>query len=151
GDVLEALKLFAKTLPNARTLVALVDYTGEEVSDSLKCAHWFYDEARLHEQGKTFGVRLDIHGGRFAQGLDYERSVDVVGHWLGVSGEYNIVEQVLGQRAVQLDPNNILVDKVRRILFGKGVSVASVIHVRRALDAAGYKEAQIVASSGFDP
>ncbi len=151
GDVLEALKLFAKTLPGARTLVALVDYTGEEISDSLKCAHWFYDEARLQDQGKTFGVRLDIHGGRFAQGLDYERSVDVVGHWLGVSGEYNIVEQVLGQRAVQLDPNNILVDKVRRILFGKGVSVASVIHVRRALDAAGYKDAQIVASSGFDP
>jgi nicotinate phosphoribosyltransferase len=151
GDVLEALKLFAKTLPHARTLVALVDYTGEEVSDSLKCAHWFYDKARLQHEGKTFGVRLDIHGGRFAQGLDYEKSVDVVGHWLGVSGEYNIVEQVLGQRAFQLDPNNILVDKVRRILFGKGVSVASVIHVRRALDAAGYKDAQIVASSGFDP
>ena len=151
GDVLEALKLFAKTIPQARTLVALVDYTGEEVSDSLKCAGWFYDEARLQDQGKTFGVRLDIHGGRFAQGLDYERSVDAVGHWLGVSGEYNIVEQVLGQRAFQLDPNNILVDKVRRILFGKGVSVASIIHVRRALDAAGYKDAQIVASSGFDP
>ena len=151
GDVLEALKLFAKTIPQARTLVALVDYTGEEVSDSLKCARWFYDEARLQDQGKAFGVRLDIHGGRFAQGLDYERSVDAVGHWLGVSGEYNIVEQVLGQRAFQLDPNNILVDKVRRILFGKGVSVASIIHVRRALDAAGYKDAQIVASSGFDP
>ena len=151
GDVLEALKLFDKTIPSARTLVALVDYTGEEVSDSLTCARWFYDEARLQNEGKTFGVRLDIHGGRFAQGLDYERSVDVVGHWLGVSGEYNIVEQVLGQRAFQLDPNNILVDKVRRILFGKGVSAASIIHVRLALDAAGFKDAQIVASSGFDP
>ena len=151
GDVLEALKLFAKTLPHARTLVALVDYMGEEVSDSLKCAAWFYDEARLQNEGKSFGVRLDIHGGRFAQGLDYDESVDVVGRWLGISGEYNIVEQVLGQRAFQLDPNNILVDKVRRILFGTGVSVASIIHVRRALDAAGYKDAQIVASSGFDP
>jgi nicotinate phosphoribosyltransferase len=151
GDVLQALKLFVKTLPQARTLVALVDYIGEEITDSLKCARWFYDEARLQDAGKTFGVRLDIHGGRFAQGLDYESSVDVVGHWLGVSGEYNIVEQVLGQRAFQLDPNNILVDKVRRILFGKGVSVASIIHVRRALDEAGYREAQIIASSGFDP
>jgi nicotinate phosphoribosyltransferase len=151
GDVLEALKLFVKTLPQARTLVALVDYKGEEVTDSLKCARWFYEEARLQDAGKTFGVRLDIHGGRFAQGLDYESSVDVVGHWLGVSGEYTIVEQVLGQRAFQLDPNNILVDKVRRILFGKGVSVASIIHVRRALDEAGFRDAQIVASSGFDP
>ena len=151
GDVLEAMKLFARTIPEAKSLIALVDYTGDEVSDSLRCAHWFYDEAKLQTQGKQFGIRLDTHGGRFAEGLDYEKSVETVGHWLGVHGEYNIVEQVLGGRAFQLDPNNILVDKVRRILFGKGVSVASVIHVRRALDKAGYKEAQIVASSGFDP
>jgi nicotinate phosphoribosyltransferase len=151
GDVLEAMKLFAPTIPEANTLIALVDYVGEEITDSLRCAKWFYDEAKLHEQGKTYGVRLDTHGGRFAEGLDYEKSVDVVGNWLGVYGEYNIVEQVLGGRAFQLDPNNILVDKVRRILFGKGVSVASIIHVRRALDDAGYKQAEIVASSGFDP
>jgi nicotinate phosphoribosyltransferase len=61
------------------------------------------------------------------------------------------VEKVLGQRAFQLDPNNILVDKVRRILFGKGVSVASIIHVRRALDKAGFPQTRIVGSSGFDP
>jgi nicotinate phosphoribosyltransferase len=151
GDVLEAMKLFAPTIPEAKTLIALVDYVGEEITDSLRCAKWFYDEAKLNEQGKTYGVRLDTHGGRFAEGLDYEKSVDVVGSWLGVYGEYNIVEQVLGGRAFQLDPNNILVDKVRRILFGKGVSVASIIHVRRALDDAGYKQAEIVASSGFDP
>ena len=40
---------------------------------------------------------------------------------------------------------------MRRILFGKGVSVAAIIHTRRALDNAGYKQAHIVASSGFDP
>ncbi len=151
GDVLEAMKLFARTIPEARSLVALVDYTGEEVSDSLRCARWFYDEARLQDEGKEFGIRLDTHGGRFAEGLDYEKSVETVGQWLGMHGEYNIVEQVLGGRAFQLDPNNILVDKVRRILFGKGVSVASIIHVRRALDTASFKDARIVASSGFDP
>ena len=151
GDVLEAMKLFNATLPDAKTLIALVDYTGEEITDALRCARWFYEEERLHRQGKTFGVRIDTHGGRFAEGLDYEKSVERVGHWLGVSGEYNIVEQILGGRAFQLDPGNILVDKVRRILFGKGVSVASIIHVRLALDEAGYKDAQIVGSSGFDP
>jgi nicotinate phosphoribosyltransferase len=151
GDVLAALKMFEQTIPEAASLIALVDYTGEEIRDSLRCASWFYDEARLQEKGKSFGVRLDTHGGRFAEGLDYERSVDAVGEWLGVSGEYNIVEQVLGGRAFQLDPSNILVDKVRRILFGKGVSVASAIHVRRSLDKAGYKDAMIVGSSGFDP
>jgi nicotinate phosphoribosyltransferase len=31
------------------------------------------------------------------------------------------------------------------------VSAAAVMHVRQALDKAGYKDAQIVASSGFDP
>jgi nicotinate phosphoribosyltransferase len=151
GDVLAAMKLFASSLPEVRSLTALVDYTGHEVTDSIACARWFYDEAGLGEQGKSFGVRLDTHGGRFAEGLDYEKSVETVGHWLGVQGEYNIVEQVLGGRAFQLDPNNILVDKVRRILFGKGVSAAAIIHVRRALDAAGYRQATIVGSSGFDP
>ena len=151
GDVLKAMQLFVESIPEAMNLTALVDYTGAEVSDSIRCARWFFDDARLQEQGKTFGVRLDTHGGRFAQGLDYEKSVDTVGQWLGVHGEYNIVEQVLGGRAFQLDPNNILIDKVRRILFGKGVSAASVMHVRRALDEAGYTKASIVASSGFDP
>ncbi len=151
GDVLQSMKLFAETIPEARTLVALVDYTGEEVTDSLRCARWFYEEARLQDQGKTYGIRLDTHGGRFAEGLDYERSVETVGNWLKVHGEYNIVEHVLGGRAFQLDPNNILIDKVRRILFGKGVSVASIIHVRRALDRAGFTQAIIVGSSGFDP
>jgi nicotinate phosphoribosyltransferase len=117
----------------------------------LRCAKWFYEEAKLQDKGKTFGVRLDTHGGRFAEGLDYEKSVEVVGHWLKVSGEYNIVEQVVGGRAFQLDPSNILVDKVRRILFGKGVSVANIIHARLTLDNAGYKDAIIVGSSGFDP
>jgi nicotinate phosphoribosyltransferase len=151
GDVLTALKMFEKTIPEAKSLIALVDYTGEEITDSLRCAEWFYKEAKLDKKGKTFGVRLDTHGGRFAEGLDYEKSVERLGQWLGVSGEYNIVEQILGGRAFQLDPGNILVDKVRRILFGKGVSVAAIIHTRLALDQAGFKEALIVGSSGFDP
>lgn len=151
GDVLRAMQLFAESIPEAKSLIALVDYTGEEVTDSIRCAQWFYEDARLQDRGKSFGIRLDTHGGRFAEGLDYEKSVETVGHWLGVQGEYNIVEQVLGGTAVQLDPNNILVDKVRRILFGKGVSAAAIIHIRRALDAAGYRQATIVGSSGFDP
>jgi nicotinate phosphoribosyltransferase len=151
GDVLKAMKQFHETLPDAKSLIALVDYTGEEITDSIRCAEWFYNEAKLDQKGKVFGVRLDTHGGRFAEGLDYEKSVDAVGQWLNVSGEYSIVEFVLGGRAFQLDPSNILVDKVRRILFGKGVSVANIIHTRTALDKAGFKTAMIVGSSGFDP
>ncbi|MDP2619029.1 MAG: hypothetical protein Q8P46_02450 [Hyphomicrobiales bacterium] len=150
GDVVEALKLFAKTVPESDILVGLVDYAGLEVTDSLKSARWFYEEAKLDHDGKAFGIRVDTHGGRFAEGLDYEKSVETVAQWLGVEGEYNIVERVIGLRAFQLDPSNILVDKVRRFLFGKGVSVAAIIHVRRALDAAGYKNVRMVVSSGFD-
>lgn len=150
GDVLAATKMFVETVVDAPVVVSLVDYAGMEVTDAVKCARWFYEEAKLDTKGKKFGIRLDTHGGRFAEGLDYERSVEVVGDWLGVSGEYNIAEQVLGMRAFQLDTNNTIVDQVRSILFGKGVSVASVINVRRALDDAGFKDAQIVASSGFD-
>lgn len=150
GDVLEALKLFIATVPEIPTAIALVDYLGREVTDTLRCARWFYEEADLAAAGKKFGVRIDTHGGRFAEGLDYEKSVEMVGDWLKVDGEYNIVEEVLGLRALQLDASNILVDKARRILFGKGVSVASIIHVRRALDAAGFDDTMIVASSGFD-
>jgi nicotinate phosphoribosyltransferase len=150
GDVVEATRLLVETAPELRNIVALVDYAGREITDGLRVARWFYEEAKLQESGRTFGVRLDTHGGRFAEGLDYEKSVEIVGEWLGVEGEYNIVEQVLGGRAFLLDPDNILVDRVRRILFGKGVSLASIIHMRRAFDAAGFESARIVVSSGFN-
>lgn len=150
GDVVEALRMFAAAVPDAPTLIALVDYTGKEITDALASARWFYEESGLADTDKLFGVRLDTHGGRFAEGLDYERSVAAVGAWLDVEGEYNIVEHVVGQRAFHLDPSNILIDQVRRILFGKGVSVASIIHARRALDGAGYRDVKIIVSSGFD-
>ena len=151
GDVLEATKMFTKELPNAKNIISLVDYNGKEITDTLECAHWFYKEAKLHKKGKTFGVRLDTHGGRFAQGLSFEKSVEIVGDFLGVEGEYNIVERILGRGAVNMDAGNLMVDKVRRILFGAGVSAASIINMRQAMDKAGYKKAQIVASSGFNP
>jgi nicotinate phosphoribosyltransferase len=151
GDVLESTKQFADELPDAKVLIALVDYRGLEIADTLRCARWFYEEAKLDRQGKLFGVRLDTHGARFAEGLDYEKSIDIVGEWLDVEGEYNIVEKVLGQQVFQLDTDNIVVDRARRVLFGAGVSAASIIHIRQELDKAGYKDTQIVASSGFGP
>ncbi|MCF6321794.1 MAG: hypothetical protein L3J32_08525 [Rhizobiaceae bacterium] len=151
GDVLEASKMFVAELPDAPAVISLVDYDGREITDALKCAHWFYKEAKLHKKGKTFGVRLDTHGGRFSENLTFEKSVDIVGDFLGVEGEYNIVERILGPGAVNLDAGNLMVDRVRRILFGAGVSAASIIHMRRTLDGAGFKKAQIVASSGFNP
>jgi nicotinate phosphoribosyltransferase len=68
GDVLESMKLFARNIPEAETLVSLVDYTGDEVTDSLRCAKWFYEEAKLQAKGKRFGVRLDTHEGALRRG-----------------------------------------------------------------------------------
>ena len=150
GDVVKALRFLVDILPAEVPVVGLVDYRAMEISDSLAAARWFYEDAKLDREGRTFGVRLDTHGARFAEGLDYERSVDIVGEWVDIDGEYNIAEAVLGTRAFQLDAGNVIVDKVRRLLFGTGVSVASIINTRRALDKAGFPEAQIVASSGFD-
>lgn len=151
GDVLEATKMFHKQLPDAPACVALVDYEGRETTDALRCAEWFFNIEKLHEKGKTFGVRLDTHGGRFSQGLSFDRSVDIVGDFLGVEGEYNIVEKILGPGAVHLDAGNLMVDRVRRILFGAGVSAAAIINMRQILDDNGFEQAQIVASSGFNP
>ena len=50
-----------------------------------------------------------------------------------------------------LDVGNQMVDRVRRIMFGAGVSAASIINMRQILDKEGYKDALIVASSGFNP
>ena len=69
GDVVEATRLFSAELPNAPVVISLVDYQGREVTDALKCADWFFNDAKLQNKGKTFGVRLDTHGGRFAEGL----------------------------------------------------------------------------------
>lgn len=150
GDVVEATKLFIEELPDAPAVISLVDYEGHETSDALKCADWFFNTAKLQDQGKSFGVRLDTHGGRFAEGLDFEKSIDIVGDFLGIDGEYNIVERILGQGAVHLDAGNLMVDRVRRILFGAGVSAASIIHMRQVLDQGGFTEARIVTSSGFN-
>jgi len=151
GDVLEATKLFVKEIPAAPMIISLVDYRGREIEDALECAEWFFNQAELHNQGKSFGVRLDTHGGRFSQDLNFEKSIDIVGQFLDVDGEYNIVERILGTGAVHLDAGNLMVDRVRRILFGAGVSAASIIHMRQVLDEAGFREAKIVASSGFNP
>ncbi len=151
GDVVEATKLFIRELPDAPAVISLVDYEGRETTDALKCADWFFNEAKLQDKGKTFGVRLDTHGGRFSQGLSFEKSIDIVGNFLGVEGEYNIVERILGPGAVHLDAGNLMVDRVRRILFGAGVSAASIIHMRQVLNDEGFNDAKIVASSGFNP
>jgi nicotinate phosphoribosyltransferase len=58
---------------------------------------------------------------------------------------------VMGEEAFDADTLNVVKDRVRKVLFGTGVSLAAVIQMRGTLDAAGFNAARIVASSGFNP
>lgn len=151
GGTLESVKMYIQANPDDVNIISLVDYYGQEVTDSLEVADWFYNEEQLDKKGKILGVRLDTHGGRFCEGLSYKKSVDIVCDWLHVDGEYEAVKKVMGDRAYDMDILHITTDKVRKLLFGTGVSAANIINMRRKLDDSGYRDVKIIASSGFNP
>jgi nicotinate phosphoribosyltransferase len=151
GSTLRAAQMYVDTHPDDN-LTVLVDYFGTEFTDALEvCRWWYHDYLPTDPRGaRTLSLRLDTHGERYAEGLNYERSVDVVVDWLHVPNEYEAVRYVMGEEAFDADSLNITKDRVRRVLFGTGVSVASVIRMRQTLDANGFNAGKIVASSGFN-
>ena len=151
GSTLRAAQMFVETHPQDN-LTVLIDYYGRECTDALEVCRWWYRDYLPRDRNGTrqLGLRIDTHGERYAEGLDYEKSVEVVINWLHVPNEYEAVRYVMGEEAFDADSLNITKDRVRRVLFGTGVSVASVIQLRQALDANGFNAAKIVASSGFN-
>ncbi len=152
GSTLRAAQMFVEVHPDDN-LTVLVDYYAREYSDALEvCRWWFQDYLPKDPRGaRTLSLRIDTHGDRFAEGLTYEQSVDIVANWLHVPNEYEAVRMVMGEEAFDADTLNVVKDRVRKVLFGTGVSLAAVIHMRGILDAAGFNGARIVASSGFNP
>ena len=151
GSTLAAAKMYAETHPRDN-LTVLVDYYGREYSDALEACKWWCHEVLPREpnDARTLAVRIDTHGDRFAEGLTYDKSVEIVANWLHVLNEYEAVRHVMGEEAFDADTLNIVKDRVRRVLFGTGVSLASVIKMRQALDGSGFSAVKIVASSGFN-
>jgi nicotinate phosphoribosyltransferase len=151
GSTLRAAQMYAEAHPQDN-LTVLVDYYGREYSDAIEVCRWWYGDvvARDPNDARTLSLRLDTHGDRFAEGLTYEESVEIVANWLHVLNEYEAVRHVMGEEAFDADTLNVVKDRVRRVLFGTGVSLASVIRMRQRLDAAGFNAARIVASSGFN-
>ena len=151
GSTLEAAKMYVATHPEDN-LTVLIDYYGREISDALQVCHWWYHDYLPTDPAgaRTLSVRIDTHGERYAEGLTYDRSVDTVVNWLHVPNVYEAVRYVMGEEAFDADSLNIVKDRVRKVLFGTGVSVASVIHMRQTLDAKGFNACKIVASSGFN-
>jgi nicotinate phosphoribosyltransferase len=110
-------------------MTVLVDYFGREVSDAVAVCRRFPE---LVAQGKL-GVRLDTHGGRYAEGLDPAASYAVL--------ERHVPNAIRQYRS----------EEELRWLVGTGVTAASVWHLRDALDEAGFSKVRIVVSSGFTP
>ena len=151
GSTLRAAQMYVETHPRDN-LTVLIDYFGREYSDALEVCRWWTNEVLPKDASgaRRLGLRIDTHGERYAEGLDYEKSVDIVVDWLHVPNEYEAVRHVMGEEAFDADSLNIVKDKVRRVLFGTGVSVAATIQLRQTLDKHGFNAAKIVASSGFN-
>jgi nicotinate phosphoribosyltransferase len=126
GSTLRAAEMFHETFPE-ENLTVLVDYFGQEISDSLSVCRRF---PRLAEAGRL-AFRLDTHGGRFIEGLDPADSYAVLErHAPGAIRRYRSETEL-------------------RYLVGTGVSAAAIWRLREALDEAGFTAARIVVSSGF--
>jgi len=128
GSTLRAAELYAATFPG-EAMTVLVDYFGLEVTDALAVARAFPE---LAGAGRL-SLRLDTHGGRYAEGLDLTGSYAVL--------EQNCPQAIRGYRT----------EAELRYLVGTGVSAASIWQLRRALDTGGFPAVKIVASSGFGP
>ncbi|GAA0567821.1 nicotinate phosphoribosyltransferase [Caenispirillum bisanense] len=128
GSTVRAAEMFHETFPD-QMLIVLVDYFGQEITDSLAVCRRFPE---LAEQGRI-GVRLDTHGGRYVEGLDTQASYEVL--------ERNAPKAIRGYRT----------ETELRHLIGTGVSAAAIWYTREQLNAAGFRQVKIVASSGFSP
>lgn len=126
GSTVRAAEMFRATFPD-ESITVLADYFGREITDALAvCARF----PELAASGQL-SFRLDTHGGRFVEGLGPAESYAVLErHAPGAIRRYRSETEL-------------------RYLVGTGVSAAAIWHVREALDAAGYRKARIVASSGF--
>ena len=126
GSTVRAAEMFHETHPE-QMLTVLVDYFGQEVTDSLAVCRRFPELAAKGE----LAVRLDTVGGRFMEGLDPPGSYAVL--------ERNAPEALRGYRS----------EGEIKHLIGTGVSAAAIWQMREQLDAAGFDKVKIVASSGF--
>ncbi len=150
GDVLKAMQLFAESIPEAKSLIALVDYTGEEVTDSIRCAKWFYEDARLQDRGKSSASGWIPMAAASPRGwTTRSRSRPSASGW-ACRASTTSSNRCWAARRFSSIPTTSWSTRFAASSSAR-VSAAAIIHIRRALDAAGYRQATIVGSSGFDP
>lgn len=128
GSTVRAAEMFHEALPD-RPLTVLVDYFGQEVTDSLAVCRRFPE---LASAGRL-AVRIDTPGGRYMEELDPPTSYAVL--------DRHVPDSIRGYRD----------DTELRYLIGTGVSAAAIHHLRDRLNEAGFDKVKVVASSGFNP
>jgi nicotinate phosphoribosyltransferase len=128
GSTVRAAEMFRELFPD-EPMTVLIDYFGQEITDSLAVARRFPE---LAAAGRL-AVRIDTPGGRYCEGLDPARSYEVI--------ERRAPQSIRGYRT----------EEELRHLVGTGVSAAAIWRLRRALDDAGFPGVRLVASSGFSP
>ncbi len=128
GSTVRAAEMYHETFPD-EPMTVLVDYFGQEVSDTLAVCERF---SELAERGDLM-IRIDTPGGRYTEDLDMSGSYAVL--------ERNVPEAVRGYRT----------EAELRHLIGGGVSAAAIWHLRERLNKANFEQVRIAASSGFGP
>jgi nicotinate phosphoribosyltransferase len=128
GSTVRAAEMFRELFPD-EPMTVLIDFFGQEITDSLAVARRFPE---LAAAGRL-AVRIDTPGGRYCEGLDPARSYEVI--------ERHAPQSIRGYRT----------EEELRHLVGTGVSAAAIWRLRRALDETGFPVVKLVASSGFGP
>ena len=126
GSTVRAAEMFVETFPD-EPLTVVTDYYGAEMSDAVAVCRRFPERAA---EGRV-AIRLDTHGGRYAEGLDLQKSYEVL--------DRNAPRAIRDYRT----------EGELRHLVGTGVTAAAIWHLRETLDGAGFPKAKITASSGF--
>jgi len=126
GSTVRAAEMFVETFPD-EPLTVVTDYYGAEMSDAVAVCRRFPERAATG----CVAIRLDTHGGRYAEGLDLQKSYEVL--------DRNAPQAIRDYRT----------EGELRHLVGTGVTAAAIWHLRETLDAAGFPKAKITASSGF--
>ena len=128
GSTVRAAEMFREVVPDEPVTV-LIDYFGQEITDALAVGRRFPELAAAGQ----LAVRMDTPGGRYCEGLDPDRSYEVL--------ERHAPQSIRGYRT----------EEELRYLVGTGVSAAAIWLMRQRLDEAGFTGIKIVASSGFGP
>lgn len=125
--VVESTIAFNKAIDKSVPRIALIDYNNREISDAVAVARAL--------RGELQGVRVDTCGENVAEGA--LRS--------GSDAEANLYRSLGFNFPSDKDAD-------ARYWYGNGVTVSGVFALRRALDAAGFPEVEIILTSGFgDP